>query len=216
MSRTAKTEAAEMSLQSLARKENRPSTQTHSLRPCAWLVAAALALTTLGATACGPGIYELPDPPPKDEWVDVHATEDESDEVRIRRFLDAKRVAISTYAALQSRDWDTALNNMSQETRAFLQDASGDNNPASALESGQLLVGDQTITFDPVADFFIAGLEDLRDEMPGKTESETLKRKEIYAIGSDGKARKVVFIVEGEAWRFHSPFVRTPTFSVQP
>ncbi len=209
-----------MSLRSLATKKNRPAHKhtfaTAGISSAMWrrALATAIALTALSA-ACGPSIYTLPDPPPKDEWVDLQATEEESDEVRVRRFLDAKRVAISTYAALQSRDWDTALENMSQETRAFLQDASGNNDPASALERGELLVGDQTVTFDPVTDFFIDGLEDLRDEVSGQTESETLKRKEIYAVGRDGKARKVIFIVEGGAWRFHSPFIRTPTFSVK-
>ncbi len=177
-------------------------------------IAIAVALAALTTTACGPSIYTLPEPPPKDQWVDLNATEEESDEVRVRRFLDAKRVAISTYAALQNRDWKTALEHMSQETRAFLQTASADNDPAAALERGELHIDGQPVAFVPVEDFFIADLEDLRDDIKGETESETLKRKEIYAIGQDGKARKVIFILEAGAWRFHSPFVRTPFLSM--
>src|SRR5690606_24493009 len=157
-------------------------------------------------------LYELTPPPPKDEWVDVNAVEEEDEEAKVRRFLDAKRAAIKVYGALQQGDWDTALENMSQETRSFLEDASGGEGAAVTLERRELLVSGQQVPFDPIADFFISDLADIRDEVPGQEEAETPRRKELYAVSREGEARKVLFIYEADRWVFHSPFVRTPTF----
>lgn len=170
-----------------------------------------LELTVLAAilASCGPSIYDLPVAPPKDEWVDSQDAIEEDEEVRIRRFLDSKRVAITVYGALQSKDWGKALDQMSQETQNFLENGAGDGVAATALESGVLKLNGKEEPFDVVGDFFVSNLEDIVDELEGQSENETTKRKELYALSRDGQARKIIFIYEAGAWKFHSPFIRT-------
>lgn len=176
----------------------------------ALLVAVAVAILTMG---CG-DIYTLPDAPPRESWVDLDAPEEEDEQAKLRRFLDAKRTAIKVYSALQKGDWDTVIDNVSQETRAFLEDGSGGAGARAALESGQLDIAGQQVDFDPAADFFIDDLQQIEDTLPGQEEDETTRRKELYVINSAGEARKVLFIYEGDQWVFHSPFLRTPKIEI--
>lgn len=173
------------------------------------------ALVGLVTSACS-GLYTLPDAPPREEWVDLGAAEPVDEQELVRRFLEAKRVAIAVYAAMRARDWATVLDNLSQETVAFLEDASGGAGAKAVLESGQLSIAGQSVEFDPAADFFIAELEQIEDEYPGQEESETPRRKELYVIDGSGRARKVVFILEADRWRFHSPFLKTPILEPPP
>ena len=113
----------------------------------------------------------------------------------------------------QARSFADVLPLMSQETQAFFEDASNGAGAVAALETGELVVDGKTTPFDPVADLLIDDLRDLRDDFAGQSEAETPRRKELYAIAGDGRARKLVFIFEADAWRFHSPFVKTPILS---
>jgi len=159
-------------------------------------------------------IYTLPDAPPRESWVDLDAPDEEDEQEKLRRFLDAKRTAITVYSAMQKGDWDTVVDNMSQETRAFLEDGSGGAGAKVALESGELDIAGQQITFDPATDFFIDDLQQIEDTLAGQVENETKRRKELFVINKSGEARKVLFIYEGDKWVFHSPFLRTPKIAV--
>jgi len=172
-----------------------------------WLEFAVL---SLWLAACGPSLYDLPVAPPKDEWVDSQDAVEEDEEVLVRRFLDSKRAAITVYGALQSKDWDKALDQMSQETQNFLESSAPDGVAATALETGTLMVNGKEESFDVVGDFFVTNLEDIVDDLEGQAENETTKRKELYALSRDGQARKLIFIFEAGAWKFHSPFIRAP------
>ncbi len=165
-------------------------------------------------TACGGGLYDLPPAPPASEWVSFQEQREESDEERVRRFLDAKRAAIQIYAALAEGRWERAVELMSQETVAFFEDASNGAGAEAVLAAGVLSFGDEQIPFDPLVDLFIADLEDLRDEVEGQVEAETRRRKELFAISRQGQGRKIIMIYERDGWRLHSPFIRTPTFAV--
>ena len=176
---------------------------------------ALISLSALVLSACGPSLYSLPEPPPKEEWKETDDSVASPDEAAIKRFLDAKRVAIRIYSAMIDEDWDRVVDNMSQETRAFLEEASPSSDAKATLASKELQIDGETIPFDPISDFFIADLADIVDTLDGQQEEETEKRKELFVIGADNRARKVLFIYEEGTWRLHSPFVRTPTIKVK-
>lgn len=163
------------------------------------------------ATGCGRALYALPDPPPDEEWTELGATATEDRQAATDRMLAAKRSAVSVYVALKGQKWDEALKLMSQDTRNFLDDASGGEGPEAALAKGELILGGQAASIRPADDFFIENMQEVRDDHPNApAESETKNRKELYAIGRDGRARKIVMIFEADTWRLHSPFLGTP------
>lgn len=174
-----------------------------------------LSLLTALAMACSGSMYTLPNPAPESEWVNVLATEKEDEQAKLKRTLAAKKAALDLYEALDTGRWDDAVALMSQETRNFLDEASGGQGAAAALESGKIELGDKAMQFRPTEVFFIDGLANIKDEVPGAPpEAETQRRKELYAISRDGRARKLVFIYEADAWRLHSPVLGDEPFTL--
>jgi hypothetical protein len=166
---------------------------------------------------CGPALYDLPPAPPKEQWISFSSADPEDKQGSVERFLASKKVAIELYAALSDKKWPEALAMMSQETRNFLEDSSNGKGALGALEAGELAFAGQVARFRPAADFFIADLAGIKDALPNApAENETKLRKELYAINSDGQARKILFIYEADAWRFHSPFLGTPILAAAP
>jgi hypothetical protein len=176
-----------------------------------WALLVSALLASAGVAGCGRALYSLPDPPPREDWQNLNASDIDDRQGSVERFIAAKRVGVELYAALTAERWDEALEMMSQETRNFLEDASNGKGAAGALAAGELALGGQVTRFRPAADLFIADLVGLKDTLPNAPmESETKLRKELYAVNARGQARKVLFIYEADAWRFHSPFVGTP------
>jgi len=178
----------------------------------------ALGLVVLLLPACGRSLYVLPPAPPESEWVDLNAPPEVDAQVELKRFFEARSVASKTYVALVNGDWDVAIANMSQETRNMLELMSDGKGATATLAKGVLMRQDgQAFKFDPAADFFLPNLQNFKDTIPNvPPEAENDKRKEIYAINGNGQARKLVFIFEEDAWRFHSPFLGSEIYKVEP
>lgn len=146
-------------------------------------------------------MYSLPDAGPKAEWKAAEEVPAESREVRMQRFLDAKRVAVQAYAALAEKDWDKALYFMSKDSINFLAKHSKEDGAAAALESGLLVDGEQEISFDVLNDVFIDDLSDIVDEVEGVVEEEGPERKVLHAISGSANSRPLVLLLEDGKWR---------------
>ncbi|MBO5752705.1 MAG: hypothetical protein J6S69_03295 [Proteobacteria bacterium] len=153
-------------------------------------------------------MYTLPDAPPQSEWKQVEKPKASPEEL-MRRFLDAKRAAIQCFAALADSNWAGALAWMSPNTVAYFESHSGGSGAAAALDAGQIYVGDEIVTFDPVGDVFIRDLVDIRDEFAGREDDENETRMILYAVSSSGAARELKFVYENERWLLDSPAIKT-------
>lgn len=160
------------------------------------ILPAVIAMTAAGCVK----MYTLPDAPPKSEWQVVEAPT-ESPEEAMRRFLDAKRAAIQCFAALAEGSWYRAMTWMSANTVAFFEEHSNGQGAASVFENKTLWIDGKEIEFDPVGDVFIRDLNDIRDDFGSRKDEETADRKVLYAIGSSGSARQIVFVREEDRWR---------------
>lgn len=160
-----------------------------------------LALCVLSFAGCS-RMYTLPDPPPQSEWQSVQKDETStSPQETTRRFLDAKRSAIQCYAALADAKWSDALEWMSTDSRQFLLTHAADQNPLTALSTHQIILNGTTLSFDPVADIFIADLIDIRDTFADQKDDESDTRMILYAINAQEQARKLVFVLEDNRWK---------------
>lgn len=144
-------------------------------------------------------MYSLPDAPPKSEWVEAQETE-ESPEVVMRRFLDAKRSAIQCFAALADHNWEKAMHWMSADTLAFFEEHSNDQGAQAAFESGTIWMDGEAMSFDAVGDVFIHELADIRDDFGERKDNESKTRKVLYAVSASGQAREIVFVLEDDRW----------------
>ena len=159
----------------------------------------ALVALPIAASGCVK-MYTLPDAPPKSEWETAEVAK-ESPEEALRRFFDAKRAAIQCYSALADKKWDKAFGYMSRRTLAMFRGLANGRELADVFAQGTVWVDGEEMAFDPVGDVFIHGLTDIRDEFGGRKDREDEKRRVLYAIGSDGKAREIVFVFEEDKWR---------------
>lgn len=144
-------------------------------------------------------MYTLPDAPPKSEWTETQEAE-ESPEIVMRRFLDAKRAAIQCFAALADHNWEKAMHWMSSETNAFFEAHSNDQGAAEVFENGTIWLDGEAMSFDPVGDVFIHELADIRDDFGERKDNESKTRKILYAVSSSGQARELVFVLEDDRW----------------
>lgn len=120
------------------------------------------------------------------------------------RFYAAQAALRAFYTALASGDGDTAFSLLSHETRLLLDHGSEGDGEAALIE-GRVTIDGTEWTFDPVGLFVGPSPVDWRDTMPGESESESARRKEIFVVSSDDSVRRVVMIFEGDAWRVHAP-----------
>ena len=155
-------------------------------------------MVTVLVSGCA-GMYTLPAAPPESEWK-VAEKPQESQEVLVRRFLDAKRAAIQCYAALADGNWEGALEWMSSDTVVFFVNSSNGEGATAVFEKGEIFVDGEKTPFDPVGDVFIRGLNDIRDDFGNRTDDEGPERKVLYAVSSSGQAREIVFVYENNKW----------------
>ena len=166
------------------------------------LIALSLALMT--TSACGLGLYELPDPTPESEWASISLDPAEEERQAQRRYIAARQAALELYQALNEEDWESAWAMMSSETQDFLKFGSPNKDGKETLSSGRLVLPDGTpVEFDPVDLFMIKDMRRLEDEHQGSAEAETEGRKELFAHSSDGRVNKVILIYEIGRWRVH-------------
>lgn len=157
--------------------------------------------------ACGPGLYELPDPPPREDW-HRHSLNPADDEERsYRDFLAAQDSVLAFVEAMQEHRYDDAYELLSNETRILLDDLSPDGLGESVLSTGHLVRDGVEYDVDPVDLFVVADLEELLDEQPGEPEQETYRRKELWARAADGTVHHIVLIYEDDQWRIHKPSI---------
>ncbi len=166
---------------------------------------AALALTLALVAGCGPGLYDLPVPPPPHSWVAVSldpAQEDRNDE---QRTLDARGAVLELYQALNEEDWGQAWDRLSTETQNFLAFGSATKDGRDALAQGRLIAPDGVaVEIDPVDLFVVRDMTRLDDDLNGTPDAtETANRKEFHATGEDGQIHKIVVIYEIGQWRIH-------------
>jgi hypothetical protein len=180
-----------------------PEWRRGRLRPRLWL----LLLLALALPACGRGLYDLPDPPPRDEWR-RHSLDPAEDEARSHQaFLAAQGSVLAFLEAMRESRWEAAYEVLSNETRILLDDLSPNGRGETVLAEGRVVREGAEYRLDPVDLFVIADLDALLDEMPGEREQETYRRKEIWARSSAGDVRRLVLIYEDDAWRLHRPTI---------
>lgn len=175
------------------------TTITHLLRPSSW----ALALAFL-TSSCGLGLYDLPQPPPRETWTTVSLVPGQDDKDAAARYIEARGAILRLYQALNEKNWDVAWTLLSSETQEMLNFGSPDGEGERALELGTITFpGGETVSFDPVALFVGVDLQTLADVHEGSEEAETVNRKEIFATTRAQKVKRIVVIFEMGEWKVH-------------
>lgn len=160
-------------------------------------------------------MYTLPDPPPKEDWVDI-ASANEDPEVKAKRKIEAQKAAIQCYAALSTRNWTKALSYMSDRTKQLLKSVSEDGSPETVLASGKVVVDGENQAFDPVGDVFITGITDIRDEFGDHVDLENATRHVFYAVNASEQAREIVMILEDGKWVVDMAELFSPIIVINP
>jgi hypothetical protein len=156
-------------------------------------------------SGCGPNLYELPDPPPRDEWRRHSLNPADDEVVYLQNFLSAKDTVLTFVEALEDERWEDAYRLLSNETRLLLDDLSPSGRGETVLENGRIQRGDNEYLVDALDLFVIRDLVDIVDQHDREREAETYRRKEIYAVDSNGEAHHIVVIYEEGGWRIHKP-----------
>lgn len=156
-------------------------------------------------SGCGPNLYDLPDPPPRDEW-HRHSLNPADDEAAyLQNFLSAKDTVVTFVEAMEDERWEDAYRLLSNETRLLLDNLSPSGRGETVLENGRIQRDDQEYVVDALDLFVIRDVIDIVDQHDHDREAETYRRKEIYAVNSSGDAHHLVVIYEEGAWRIHKP-----------
>ncbi|MEO1268328.1 MAG: hypothetical protein AAFX99_09530 [Myxococcota bacterium] len=179
--------------------------------PIARSTAVVLGLVMMLLSGCGLGLYELPDPPPQEEWTAVSLVPGEDRRDSRKMYVEASAAAMDLYTSLLEKNWEGAWELLSSETRSALSFGHGGKDGKKVLSQGiyegkpskDFPEAKSSFRFDPVDHFVVKGLLRFEDEQPGVVESETNRRKEIYAVSRDGEVKKVVLIYEAGGWRVH-------------
>lgn len=160
-------------------------------------------LAFVGLAGCSASVYVLP--PPGDADDAPRSLDPAADaEAETLRFYAAQAALRAFYTALAAEDAETAWSLLSNETRLLL-DHGSDGDGETALLEGRVTIDGTAWTFDPVDLFVVRSPVDWRDTMPGESEIESARRKEIFVVSRDETVRRVVMIYEGDAWRVHAP-----------
>ena len=149
-------------------------------------------------------MYSLPDPPQQSQWATVSLEPGQEDRDNETRYIAARAAALKLYQTLSDENWDEAWELLSAETQSFLAYVSPEGDGKAVLRSKEMKFpeGDK-VAIDPVELFLIRDLRTLEDDREGEAQAETANRKEIFAISTEGKSKKIVLIYEGGAWRIH-------------
>lgn len=165
------------------------------------IIACALALF---GTACN-RLYQLPDPAPRADWR-RHSLSPAEDAERSREyFVDAEAAVQAFVAAMDSGDYAGAYEHLSNETRILLDDLSPEGRGESVLENGLITRDGNEHEVDALDLLAVRGMVSVEDTHENRPESETYRRKEVYAVGFGGAVHHVVLILEQDEWRIHKP-----------
>lgn len=156
-----------------------------------------------GAMGCQGALYELPDPPPASEQRSVSLVPGEEERLREEDYLLARASVLKLNQLIAAKRFQEALEWMSAETRDFIAAGSPKKDPVEVLASGRYIRPDgQVATIDPAAFLLARDLSKLQDTAEGVSESETPRRKEIFAMEEAGP-RRIILIKEGDRWVLH-------------
>jgi hypothetical protein len=155
--------------------------------------------------ACGPNLYELPDPPPREFWVRHSLTPGEDSQRSRERFLAAQITVVLLVEALQENRYEDAYRLLSNETRILLDVLSPSGRGETVLEDGVIERNGAEYHVDPLDLFVIRDMAEITDSVTGEIESETYRRKEVFAISTEGDTHHLVLILEEDEWRIHKP-----------
>lgn len=155
------------------------------------------------AAACASNPYQLPAPPPKDEWVD-DAADPKADERRQEMiYLEARTALLGLYNLLSNQRFKEASSMVSAETRDFIT-SGGNATFEEILASGRLpLPNGEVVEIDPVSTLTGPDLSKLVDSVDGIGENETDARKELFVPLQSGGYQRIVMIREGGSWVLH-------------
>ena len=167
------------------------------------------------AASCGPAIYEIPPPPPEDEWTDRELDPTAEEEASAERYAEARRAVLALYEALQDGAFEEAYYLLSNETRILL-DTYGGGVGEEALANGLLEVDGTVYSFDPVDLLLMPEPASFEDSVSGEEENETSRRKELFIFDADDNYRRVIVIREADEWVIHAPRVPTDRLDVAP
>ncbi len=157
----------------------------------------------IAASACATNPYELPPPPPRDEWIDDAADPKAEERRKEMLYLEARTALLGVFNLLSNQRYDEVSAMVSSETRDFLT-AGGTNEFADVLAAGKLTLGNgEVVDLDPVSTLVGPDLAGLVDSVDGIGENETEARKELFVPLEGGTFQRVVMIKEGGAWVLH-------------
>ena len=163
-----------------------------------------LILLTVAAVGCS-GLYELPDPPPRDSWQRHSLSPAEDHDRSHERYLAAQDSLLAFVEALSDERFEDAYNLLSNETRILLDDLSPTGRGEHSLATGEITRGGSEYHVESLDLFVIRDLTRIEDTHDDQMEAETYRRKEIYAVGTDGTVHHIVMILEEDRWRIHKP-----------
>jgi hypothetical protein len=157
----------------------------------------------LSLSGCGPSLYDLPDPPAREQWQRHSLSPGEDDGASQERFLAAQDSVLTFVEAMNARRFDDAYALLSNETRILLDDLSLSGRGEDVLETGQIRRDGADYRVDALDLFVIRDLAFIEDTHEASSESETYRRKEVYCLGEDAHVHHVVLILEEDVWRIH-------------
>ncbi len=153
--------------------------------------------------SCGPGLYDLPDPKPKEQWKEVNLIPSEEEKSDERLYQAARMKILEIYGYLNDQNFEDASANFSAETQDFLTFGTEYSVP-EVLGNKKLKLSNGTlVTFKPVSILLAEDVTRLSDSVEGIPENETISRKEIFAKQSDGRYKRIVMIRQGNKWVLH-------------
>jgi hypothetical protein len=172
------------------------------------LLSVLLLALVLGSCGGSRIAYRLPLPPGQDAARTVSLDPTAQALQETERFQTARRALLDWYDAMAREDVQAAWERLSFETRLLLDDWSGGQGDV-ALRTGVLERQGQRWSFDPLDLLAARQPERIVDDVPGQSQQETARRKELFLQLAGGEVRRVVMILEADQWRIHSP--RIPT-----
>ena len=153
--------------------------------------------------SCGAGLYDLPDPKPKNEWKKVNLTPSKEELSDEKLYQDARRKVLESYGFLNDQNFEAVNQSLSAETQDFLKYGT-ESSVAEVLSNKKLKLANGTlVTFKPVSILLAEDVTRLTDTVEGISENETPTRKEIFAKQADGRFKRIVMIRQGDQWVLH-------------
>ncbi|MCA9562655.1 MAG: hypothetical protein KC561_04155 [Myxococcales bacterium] len=156
------------------------------------------------ATGCASNLF-LPDPPPREDWAHHSLRPGQAEEESEDNFGAARTAIFGFLDAMAEEDYATAYSMLSNDTRIVMDQVASNGLGETVLSEAAIHYEGEIYPINVVDFFVVDGLQRIEDEYDGAEESETARRKELFAIAADGTVHRVVVIREGSEWHIHRP-----------